>query len=276
MPAPVPARRWRPTLLLRASAALHGSAAAITVAQPHWWPWTAGAVLANHLQLAASGLWPRSSALGSNWTRLPQASAQRGEVAITIDDGPEPQVTPAVLSLLAAHGARATFFCIAARAEREPQLLRACVAQGHAIENHSYHHRHNFSLLGPRALHSEIERAQRSLTQLSGRTPAFFRAPAGLRNPLLDPVLHDLGLQLASWTRRGYDTVRADPTRVRTRLLRNLHAGDILLLHDGHAARTAAGIPVILEVLPSLLEAIARAGLRPVTLQGALAPAAAP
>jgi peptidoglycan/xylan/chitin deacetylase (PgdA/CDA1 family) len=277
MPLPLPARtrRWQPTPLLRASAALHGSALAITASQPHWWPWTAGAVLANHVQLMGLGLWPRSSALGPNWTRLPAAATQRGEVAITIDDGPEPQVTPAVLSILAAHGARATFFCIGARAEREPDLVRACSERGHAIENHSYAHQHRFSMLGPHALRSELERAQRSLTQLSGRAPTFFRAPAGLRSPLLEPALHRLGLQLASWTRRGFDTVRSDPARVLARLRRDLRAGDILLLHDGHAARTASGVPVVLEVLPPLLEAIALAGLRPVTLPEALAPPAA-
>ncbi len=275
LPLPAPAQRWQPTLLLRASAALHGSAAALTAVEPHWWPWTAGAVLANHLQLAAVGLWPRSSALGPNWTRLPAAAAHRGEVAITIDDGPNREVTRAILTILAAHRARATFFCIAERAERDPQLVRACVAEGHAIENHSYHHRHHFSLLGPHALRTELERAQRSLTQLSGRAPAFFRAPAGLRSPLLEPALHRLGLKLASWTRRGFDTVRGDPALVLARLCRNLSAGDILLLHDGHAARTPSGRPVVLEVLPPLLEAIAAAGLRPVTLLEALSMPAA-
>jgi peptidoglycan/xylan/chitin deacetylase (PgdA/CDA1 family) len=282
-PAPPPAAllppvaapaRWQPTLLLRASAAVHGSAAAITALQPHWWPWTAGAVVANHLQLAATGLWPRSSALGSNWTRLPPAAVRRGEVALTIDDGPDPQVTPAVLALLAAHRVRATFFCIGERAERYPELVRACVAQGHAIENHSYLHRHHFSLLGPQALREEIVRAQQGLARLSGRMPEFFRAPAGLRSPLLDPVLHRLGLQLASWTRRGFDTVRSDPAQVLRRLRRHLGAGDILLLHDGHAAHTRSGAPVVIEVLPPLLAAIAQAGLHPVTLAEARAPAA--
>jgi peptidoglycan/xylan/chitin deacetylase (PgdA/CDA1 family) len=272
-PAPAPAR-WQPTLLLRASAAVHGSAAAITALQPHWWPWTAGAVVANHLQLAATGLWPRSSALGPNWTRLPSAAARRGEVALTIDDGPDPQVTPAVLAMLAAHRVRATFFCIGERAERHPELVRACVAHGHAIENHSYHHRHHFSLLGPRALRIEVARGQQALARLSGRMPTFFRAPAGLRSPLLDPVLHRLGLQLASWTRRGFDTVRGDPVPVLRRLCRNLRAGDILLLHDGHAAHTSSGAPVVLEVLPPLLAAIAQAGLRPVTLAEARGQAA--
>ncbi len=275
LPPPAPAGRWQPTLLLRASAALHGSAVAITASQPHWWPWTAGAVLANHLQLAALGLWPRSSALGPNWTRLPEAAARRGEVANTNDDGPHREVTPAVLAILAAHRTRASFFCIAERAECDPQLVRACVAQGHTIENHSYHHRHNFSLLGPHALRRELERAQRSLTLLSGRAPAFFRAPAGLRSPLLEPALQRLGLQLASWTRRGFDTVRGDAAQVLARLTRNLRAGDILLLHDGHAARTPSGTPVVLAVLPPLLQAIAGAGLRPVTLLEALAGPAA-
>ena len=108
------------------------------------------------------------------------------------------------------------------------------------------------------------------LTPLSGSAPRFFRAPAGLRNPLLDPALQRQGLQLASWTRRGFDTVSTDAASVLARLTRNLAAGDILLLHDGHAARTAAGTPLVLEVLPRLIEAIAQRSLRPVTLREAL------
>ena len=78
-------------------------------------------------------------------------------------------------------------------------------------------------------------------------------------------------LRLASWTVRGFDTRVNDAQRVKQRLLRRLHAGAILLLHDGHAARTPQGVPVILEVLPALLDAAAAAGLRPVTLRQALA-----
>ena len=100
--------------------------------------------------------------------------------------------------------------------------------------------------------------------------PAFFRAPAGLRSPLLDPVLTRLGLMLASWTRRGFDSVNGDPEAVYARLVRGLAAGDILLLHDGHAARSRSGKPVILEVLPRLLEALNSKGLSPITLRSAL------
>ena len=242
----------------------------LTALRPHWWPWTLAAVIANHLQLTATGLWPRSTALGSNWTRLPPTAAARSEIAITIDDGPDPEVTPQVLSILARYQARATFFLVGERAERYPDCVHACVAAGHGIENHSFRHAHTFSLLGPGAMRREIERAQQALAPLRGSRPQFFRAPAGLRNPFLDWVLQRLQLQLASWTRRGFDTVNADADTVLQRLARDLQAGDILLLHDGHAARASSGTPVILEVLPRLLEAAARAHLTPVTLADAL------
>jgi peptidoglycan/xylan/chitin deacetylase (PgdA/CDA1 family) len=268
--APPPSGHWRPSLLLRASALLHAAALLVTLLRPHWWPWTLGAVIADHLLLTALGLWPRSSALGANMTRLPAAAAARGEVAITIDDGPDPEVTPRVLAILAEYRVRATFFCIGERAARFSDCVRDCVRCGHAIENHSYSHRHDFSLLGPGRLRREIAQAQQVLAQVSGTAPGFFRAPAGLRNPLLDMVLQRLGLQLASWTRRGFDTVSSDATSVLARLTRNLRAGDILLLHDGHAARGDSGTPLVLEVLPRLLDAIAQRSLRPVTLPEAL------
>ena len=141
-----------------------------------------------------------------------------------------------------------------------------------SIENHTQHHRHDFSLLGPRGFLREIEAAQRTLSDITGRVPRFFRAPAGLRNPFLEPVLARLDLQLASWTRRGFDTRTRDANAVSARLLRGLAAGDILLLHDGHAARDASDRPVILDALQQLLEGVRRAGLRPVTLQSALDP----
>ena len=266
---------WPLPPLLRASAAVHAGAALALAAAPSHWPWPLAALLLNHAALIFAGLWPRSRVLGENLVRLPAAAAARGEVALTIDDGPDPEVTPAVLDLLEAHDARATFFCIAERALRHPALVREIVRRGHSVQNHSHVHRHDFSLLGPRGFAREIERAQAALTPLAGEAPAFFRAPAGLRNPFLAPVLHRLGLTLASWTRRGYDTRERDPRRVLARLARGLAAGDIVLLHDGNAARDAQGRPVILSVLPPLLERMRRQGLRPVTLPQALREVAA-
>lgn len=264
-------RAYRPSGFIRGSAALHLAAAGALLVRPHLWPWALSAVVADHLALTAAGLWPRAALLGPNLTRLPPEAAARGEVALTIDDGPDPEVTPAVLALLDALGARATFFCVGERIARHPQLAREIVTRGHSIENHSQHHLKRFSLLGPRALRGEIWQAQEAITAATGAAPRFFRAPAGLRNPFLERELARAGLTLVSWTRRGFDTVARDPEPVLGRLTRGLSRGDILLLHDGHAGRTARGAPVILEVLPRLLGALRAAELQPVSLRTACA-----
>lgn len=265
------ADRWRSRPLIPASLALHAAATGLVGLQPALWPWALGLVISNHAVLAASGLWPRSTWLGPNWSRLPATSGGRdGRVAITIDDGPDPAVTPPVLDVLDKSGVRATFFCVGERIAAHPALSREILARGHCIENHSQHHSHHFSVLGPRRMKLEVARAQDTIVEVTGQRPRFFRAPAGLRNPFLDGVLSDLDLHLASWTRRGFDTVTRRPGAVLERLTRHLGNGDILLLHDGNAARTDAGRPVIIEVLPRLLETVARAGLQPITLREAL------
>jgi peptidoglycan-N-acetylglucosamine deacetylase len=261
--------RWSPAPLLYASAAVHLGAAAAIAARPHTWPWALGAVLANHVALAGAGLWPRSQWLGPNWVRLPAQIGRAGGVAITIDDGPDPRVTPQVLAQLEQYQACATFFCVGERVLRYPDLAQEIIRRGHTIENHSQRHRHNFSLLGPKGLHDEISRAQDSILRVTGSCPGFFRAPAGLRNPFLDPVLWRMQLQLASWTRRGFDTVSGDAEVVFRRLATALQGGDILLLHDGHAARGRDDTAVILKVLPRLLDALRARSLQPVTLRAA-------
>ena len=263
-------RHWRPTLMIKSSFLLIIASVAAVAVRPDIWPWALAIVVADHLLLTIAGLWPRCTLLGSNWISLPEAAAARGEIAITIDDGPDPAVTPAVLDLLDRHGVKATFFCIGEQARRHPDLCREIADRGHAVENHSMYHRHHFALLLSKGCFSELAVAQETLTAITGIRPTFFRAPAGLRNPLLDPVLSRLGLQLASWTRRGFDTVEQNPQTVLAKLLDGLKAGDILLLHDGNAARTVTGVPVILEVLPPLLDAVAAAKLHPVTLREAL------
>lgn len=266
---PPPRTRWRPSPLVAGSMAVHAVVLAAWVVRPAWWPALLGLLVVDHALLTLCGLLPRARWLGPNLTRLPAASATRGEIALTIDDGPDPVVTPAVLDILDRYQARATFFCIGIQAQRYPGLCREIVRRGHAVENHSQHHRHTFAFMGWAGLRSELRQAQATLTAITGRPPGFFRAPAGIRSPLLDPVLHGLGLRLAGWTRRGFDTRTGDPRLLLRRLGRGLRAGDILLLHDGNAARTNSGAAAILEVLPRLLDQAAMAGLHPVTLREA-------
>jgi peptidoglycan/xylan/chitin deacetylase (PgdA/CDA1 family) len=268
-PSPTGPRAWPWPPLLQASVGVHAAAAGAAWLVPGAAPFALTAVLLNHAAITAAGLWPRSKLLGPNLTRLPSAA---DTVALTLDDGPDPEVTPAVLDQLDEHGVKATFFCIATHALRHPALVRDIVHRGHDVQNHSFRHRHDFSLRGPAALAREIGQAQAALADLTGVMPHCFRAPAGLRNPFLDPVLHRLGLHLVSWTRRGFDTREGDAKVVLARLSHGLAAGDIVLLHDGHARRGASGRPVLLEVLPPWLEACRAAGLRCVTLREAVPP----
>lgn len=264
--------RWRPSPAYTASAALHVTAAAGVAAAPSLWPLALGAVVADHALLTAAGLLPRSTLLGPNVRRLPDAAAARGEIALTIDDGPQPEVTPQVLDLLDAAGAHASFFVVGAEARRHPALVREIAARGHAVENHSMHHLRRFAALGATRMRAEIVDAQHCLADLAGRAPSFFRPTAGLRSPLLEPILASLDLHLASWTRRAYDTRRDDATAVHDALAKDLAGGDVLLLHDGNAARTADGRPVILAALPRLLDTMARSRLRSVTLASVIPP----
>jgi peptidoglycan-N-acetylglucosamine deacetylase len=146
------------------------------------------------------------------------------------------------------------------------------VARGHRVENHGESHSHAFALFGPGRMRADIAAAQGALSDITGQAPQFFRPTAGLRNPFLEPVLAGLGLQLASWTRRPFDTARGDPQAAMQHLTRNLAPGDILLLHDGHAALTPTGVPVVLAVLPDFLKTVHQQGLKPVTLTDALNP----
>ncbi len=137
--------------------------------------------------------------------------------------------------------------------------------RGHTLESHSHTYRSDFALLGPAGMRCEIQGAQQAIAAAGGEA-RYFRAPAAVRNPFLEGQLRRQGLELVSWTRRGFDTASRNPERVHARLARDLGAGDILLLHDGHAARTAAGRTLVLEVLPRLLAVVRDGGLTPVDL----------
>lgn len=119
--------RWQPTLLIRASIVLHVLALLVVIAAPGQWRWALGAVLANHALMTLAGLWPRSHWLGPNWIQLPAAATARNEIALTIDDGPDPFVIPQALDVLDRYAVQATFSCVGEKAARYPDLCREIV-----------------------------------------------------------------------------------------------------------------------------------------------------
>ena len=217
--------------------------------------------------LTAACLCPRCQWVGTNVTHGLAPDA----VALTFDDGPDPQLTPWILATLRASGARGSFFCVGEKARRYPHLIAAIRDGGHSVENHSDHHRFGFALLHHTVIAREVRNAQETLANLAGTAPRFFRAPLGFRNPWLAPVLARHDLSYVSWSCRGFDTVDRQPSRILRRLVNGLTGGAILLLHDGTGAHDVRGQPVIHTVLPQLLATAADRHLAVVDLPTLLA-----
>jgi peptidoglycan/xylan/chitin deacetylase (PgdA/CDA1 family) len=241
-----------------ASAGVHVAALSSLVIERSW-QGPVAAIAANHLAIAATCMYPRGAWLGPNVTRIPGANQR---ISLTFDDGPDPAVTPKVLDLLDQAGAKASFFCLGERAEQHASLVAEICHRGHGVENHTQRHPNTFSLRGAAAMRREVGQAQDSIEQAAGRRPAFFRAPAGMLNPWLFPILASEGLSLVSWTRRGFDTTSSSGNTVAARLTRGLAAGDILLLHDGYASSRSRNTGVVLDALAQVLDAMQRLDLR--------------
>lgn len=234
------------------------------------WPAALLSLVMVHLGLVYGSLWPRSQLLGENILRLGSEHHGGDKVYLTFDDGPDESVTPRVLEILEKAGARASFFVVGKNVTRHPDLARRILARGHTLENHSHSHRRLFSLLGPWRMAREIDEAQEAIHREVGHRPGYFRAPAGLRSAWLGPLLRARDLTLVTWTRRGFDAVSRRPERVLARLTRDLDPGNILVLHDGGAATTADGEPVVCLVLPRLLERLRQRGLKAAALPAGL------
>ena len=157
------------------------------------------------------------------------------EVWLTIDDGPSPAHTPAILDLLERFDARATFFVIGKKAEQYPHLITAILTRGHQVANHTYTHPSGtFWMAGPRRVAKEIDLCAELLRAAPDRPRRFFRAPVGLKNLFVHPELASRGLALIGWSVRGLDTIRRDSMDVANRILREAKPGAIVVLHEGH------------------------------------------
>jgi peptidoglycan/xylan/chitin deacetylase (PgdA/CDA1 family) len=177
-------------------------------------------------------------------------------VALTFDDGPHPEGTPAVLEWLAGAGAVATFFMVGEQVERWPGLAAEVAAAGHTIGLHAYRH-DTLSRLGPWRLSRDLDAATEVLQGVTGRELRFCRAPRGI--PTMGDVVlaHRHGRKIVHWSRWGKDwKVRATAESIASLVVENLRGGDIVLLHDadhysapGSWRRTVAALPLIRQAM---------------------------
>lgn len=187
---------------------------------------------ASHALLLYPTLRPNAQWLGPVITRF----EPRGEqVWLTIDDGPT-EDTSALLDALSNRDVKATFFVKGALALARPDLVRDIVARGHSVGNHSQTHPSaTFWCLPRRRIAAEIDECSAALTTITGSAPRWFRAPVGMKNPLVHPLLERRQMQLIGWTARAFDAVFRDIERVRTGMARKVSAGAIIVMHQGHA-----------------------------------------
>jgi peptidoglycan-N-acetylglucosamine deacetylase len=189
---------------------------------------------------------------------LPVQLRQEGEegVALTFDDGPHPQGTPAILEVLREAGAPATFFLAGEQVVQRPALVAEIVAAGHRVELHCHRHRNQLRL-GARQLLEDADRARAAIEEAGGQAVGDYRPPYGIFSAVGLRAVRSRGWRPLLWSQWGRDwDRRATPSSIAGRATARIRAGDVLLLHDadyysarGSWVRTAAALPIILEEL---------------------------
>lgn len=219
--------------------------------------------------LAAGSMSPRLEMFGDVLWRVKNAE---GSIALTFDDGPDPQTTPRVLDILKSRGARATFFVIGRKAEQHPELLQRMLSEGHSIGLHSYTHYRAYAFLPPKEIVADIERCQLALERAVGCRSVWFRPPVGQTSPRTAKGTQLAEVEVVGWSVRARDGLKgAQTAEVLERVRRGLAPGAIVLLHDAWERGDRPEPPAGVTALEGILDECEKRGLRPVTVEELIA-----
>jgi peptidoglycan-N-acetylglucosamine deacetylase len=207
---------------------------------------------------------PAAAAIGPLRRAVLPGLAGRGDpghVALTFDDGPHPDATPALLDLLDRAGVKATFFLLGEAVEELPEVARAIVDAGHEVGVHGYHHR-LLARRGPIATREDLDRATATIIAATGARPRWWRPPYGVANTAALLEARRLGLQPVLWTTWGRDWTRScTPNSVYRSVLRKLDGGGTILLHDSDLHAVPKCWLAMLGALPAILTTCRARGL---------------
>jgi peptidoglycan/xylan/chitin deacetylase (PgdA/CDA1 family) len=204
----------------------------------------AGLGAAGAAGLAAGGfayasLWPGSRIFGTALTAPPRP----GEIALTFDDGPNPEWTPRLLDILAKHDLKATFFMLGKFASVQSELVRRVAAEGHLVGDHSWSHP-KLSTCQAERIREELKRTKDTLEQMIGSTVKFFRPPFGARRPAVFRIARELGLEPVLWNAMTNDWSEPSTEKIAATLSKKVDAltrsGNAanIVLHDGNHRET--------------------------------------
>lgn len=220
--------------------------------------WIAGLVAFSATSLIVWGIFDVNSSLWAPtlW-HVPGINA----VALTFDDGPDPEFTSRVLEILAREKVTATFFVVGERALVHRDLLCEIDRQGHLVGNHSFSHAWNITFALRAGLTREITRCNDAIEAAIGKRPRFYRAPFGFKNPALGDVMAIQGMTCVGWQVRGFDAVRSNPSTIARRLVLKAKPGGILLFHDGSGLQGTRDRSATLEALPMIIDGLRARGI---------------
>lgn len=223
-----------------------------------------GIPLGAHALLMADGIFrPASSVL---YRTLVRGRTDRPQVALTFDDGPDPETTPAVLDILAEYQARASFFVIGRYLEKHRALGERMHREGHELGNHSWHHSHFQNFYSATGHGVEIDRCAQLIQSVTNSTrEPLYRPPVGLKSPAMARAAHKRHLDVVAWSIHSRDTMARDARAIARGVINRIRPGDIVLLHDGHDSDQRHR-PLIRLALPLLLEGLRERGLSSVTV----------
>ncbi|MFL5907730.1 MAG: polysaccharide deacetylase family protein [Solirubrobacterales bacterium] len=197
---------------------------------------------------------------------LPRRIDEPDAVAITFDDGPHPEGTPAVLEALERAGAPATFFLCGEQVERDPALAREIVAAGHGVALHGYRHR-NALRLPPRTFADDLDRGMEAIEEATAVRPVVYRPPYGIFSYPGMIEVSARNLRPLLWSRWGHDwRAGRPPAKIAAEVTGGLRGGDVMLLHDADHYSEPGCWRGTVAALPAVLEAVRGANLRPATV----------
>lgn len=176
-----------------------------------------------------------SADIGSNvyLKTLCKAKTEDKVVALTFDDGPDAEMTPRVLDVLKEYGVKATFFLIGKNVDKNPEIVKRIILEGHTVANHTYSHAGLFPLNGSCKVRDELQKCNATIYHTIGLKPKLFRPPFGVTNPIIGSVSNSMGFKAIGWSIRSLDTIKTrSRVDVCNGILKKLHCGAIILLHD--------------------------------------------
>lgn len=183
-------------------------------------------------------------------------------VFLTFDDGPNPETTEKILSILESHQIKATFFCIGDNVTTNAHLARKIDSLGHLIGNHTQSHNWSDTFKNTNEYETLVNNCSEAVNKATGKKPVLFRPPYGITNPSIAKAIKKLHLTSIGWNIRSFDTIIKDENKILARIITRLKPGSIILLHDS--------MPVTVILLPKLIQQIHANGYKILSLHKSL------